>query len=86
MEKQPMNKFRKLKEYDNLGENNITIFNLMDTQCEFWYDGQTYRPCGWYDGSHDFLLEYYVKGIEATYRIEKDKIIPYLHITLSEEE
>ena len=30
-----MNNFRKLKEYDNIGKDNITIFNLMDTECEF---------------------------------------------------
>lgn len=81
-----MNNFRKLKEYDNIGKNNITIFNLMDTECEFWYDGKTYRPCGWYDGSYDFLLEYYVRGIKSSYRVVDDKIIPYLFITLSKED
>ena len=80
-----MNNFRKLKEYDNIGKDNITIFNLMDTECEFWYDGKTYKPCGWYDGSYDFLLDYYVKGIKASYRIVDNKIIPYLFITLSKE-
>lgn len=78
-----MNNFRKLKEYDNLGKNNTMIFNLMDTDCEFWYDNKTYRPSGFYSGEYDFLLEYYVRGIMPMYRIENNKIIPYLHITLS---
>ena len=81
-----MNKFRKLKEYNDLGKHGVTILDLMDRDCEFWYDGKTYRPSGTYGGSHDFLLEYYVKGIKPMYRIEDDKIIPYLHITLSKEE
>lgn len=85
-----MNKFRKLKEYSNLGKYNVTIFNLMDTTCEFWYDDKTYRPGGsyWYKdgiGEYDFLLEYYVVGIIPKYRIENDKIIPYIHITLKKE-
>lgn len=81
----PKSIFRKLKDYDNLGKNNITIFNLMDRDCEFWYDGKTYKPCGVYSGEYDFLLEYYVKGIIPKYKIENDKIIPYLRVTLSKE-
>jgi len=82
--------YRKLKDYIYTEHNIITttklIFgDLMSTNCEFWYDGKTYKPCGYYDGSYDFLLEYYVKGISPMYRIENNKIIPYLHITLSKE-
>jgi hypothetical protein len=80
-----MNNFRKLKEYDNLGIHDVTILNLMDRDCEFWFDGKIYRPRGTYRGEFDFLLEYYVKGILPRYRIEDNQIIPYLHITLSKE-
>lgn len=80
-----MNDFRKLKEYDNLGKNNVTILNLMDMRCEFWYDGKSFRSSGIYHGEYDFLLEYYVKGISPEYKIEDNKIIPYLRITLSKE-
>ena len=78
-----MSNFRKLKEYSNLGTDNITILDLMRRDCEYWYDGKTYKPSGLYYGQYDFLLEYYVKGIMPQYKIENDKIIPYLHITLS---
>lgn len=78
-----MNDFKKLKEYDNLGINKVSILTLMDTDCEFWYDDKIYKPSGYYCGEYDFLLEHYVKGIKPMYRIEDNKIIPYLHITLS---
>lgn len=80
-----MSLFRRLKTYDNLGKNNVTILSLTDINCEFWYDGKKYKPSGYYDGSYDFLLEYYVKGIRPMYRIEDNKIIPYLRIILSKE-
>ena len=86
-----MNQFRKLKEYDNLGKNNITILNLMDMRCEFRYknyqtnEWQSYIPSGTYRGEYDFLLEYYVVGIFPMYKIENNKIIPYMRITLRKE-
>lgn len=81
-----MNKFRKLKEYSNLGKDNVTILSLMDTACVFWYDGRIYKPNGVYHGEYDFLLEYYVKGINPQYTIDgHDRIIPYLYITLSKD-
>lgn len=79
------NKFRKLKEYSNLGKDSVTILNLMDRTCEFWFDGKIYKPSGYYNGSYDFLLEYYVVGIVPMYRIEDNTIIPYMHITLRKE-
>ena len=92
---EPKGHFHQLKEYINVGDDGLNIFgDLMDRECEFSYpnpktddmlDFVTYRPSGYYSGERDFLLDYYVKGIMPKYRIEDDKIIPYLHITLSKE-
>ena len=81
-----MNEFKKLKEYDNLGINKVSILTLMNTDCEFWYDNKIYKPSGIYRGEYDFLLEYYVKGINPMYRIENNKIIAYLYVILSKED
>lgn len=80
-----LNNFRKLKEYDHLGENNVSILSLETLHCIFWYDGNTYQYSGVYDGEYDFLLEYYVEGIKPIFRIENSKIVPYLFVTLSKE-
>lgn len=82
--------YRKLKDYIHTEHDDITttkvIFgDLTSTDCEFYYDGKTYRPSGIYYGAMDFLLEYYVVGIRPTYRIENDRIDVYLRITLRKE-
>lgn len=82
--------YRKLKNYIHTEHNIITttkvIFgNLMSMDCEYYYDGKIYRPSGVYSGEYDFLLEYYVAGIRPAYKIEDDKIIPYLSVTLRKE-
>ena len=87
----PESIFRKLRDYikteNKYGITTTTLIfgDLMSTDCEFYYDGQTYQPSGVYDGSMDFLLEYYVVGIRPAYRIEYDKINAYLRITLRKE-
>ena len=79
--------YKKLREYieDNGTGRTIIFGDLISTDCEFWYDGKTYAPTGAYRGEYDFLLDYYVMGISPQYKIVDDKIIPYLHITLSKE-
>lgn len=87
--------FHQLKEYINVGKDGLNIFgSLTDRDCEFSFrnpkitDGvefKTYRPTGCYSGEYDFLLDYYVHGIIPKYRIKNNRIIPYLHITLSKE-
>ena len=82
--------YRKLKDYihtehDIVTTTSIIFGDLMSRDCEYYYDGKTYRPSGVYGGEYDFLLEYYVAGIRPAYKIEKDKIIPYLRITLRKE-
>lgn len=94
-EYEPKGHFHQLKEYINVGKDGLNIFgNLTDRECEFSFQNpkitdrvefKTYRPSGCYAGEYDFLLDYYVHGILPKYRIENDRIIPYLHITLSKE-
>lgn len=84
--------YRKLKDYIHNDEYTITtIFgDLMSINLEFHYQDEKgewidYRPSGAYYHECDFLLEYYVCGIHPEYRIENNKIIPYLSITLDKE-
>lgn len=91
-----MDKFKKLKEYGDLHGLSfikeysdscvLTILNPLDGKCEFLYDGKVYKPCGEDDGSHDFLLEYYVKEIRTMCRIKNSKLATYTYFTLNKEE
>lgn len=91
-----MNKFKKLKEYGDLhqltildqcygsGTYIISILTPLDGKCEFLYDGKVYKPCGEDDGSHNFLLEYYVKEIRTMCRVKNSKLTFYTYFTLSQ--
>ena len=81
--------YRKLKDYIHKKGNVITtIFGDLTSKNVVYYyqteDG-TYKEfyCyGTYTRDYDFLYDYYVMGIHPKYKIEHDKIIPYLSITL----
>ena len=86
--------YRKLKDYIYEGESGCTIIfgDLMDSNCVFNYEDTKkeghyidYRCVGLYYRDMDFLLNYYVIGIHARYRIERDTIKPYLYVVLSKE-
>ena len=86
------NIYRKLKDYIYIGDSVITtIFgDLTSTDVEYHYQDEKGEWCcfvysGAYHHDHDFLLEYYVGGITPEYRIENNKIVPYLSVTLDKE-
>lgn len=87
-----MDIYRKLKDYIDKTENGSTsIFgDLMSTDCCYSYKDEkgTWRDLfgtGYYDSDMDFLLNYYVVGMFPKYKIEQDKIIPYLKVILYKE-
>ena len=86
---------RKLKDYihheeggsNRCSSTTVLFGSLMSRDCCFGYEdeeGEWHRWFGQgnYRGEKDFLLEYYVVGITADYRIEDDRIVPYLYICL----
>lgn len=85
--------FRKLKDYMQVDGNCTTFIfgTLNSTDCHFVYDALTDETLKEYDGGYnidgeyDFLLDYYVLGVNASYKIEDNRIIPYLVISLSKE-
>ena len=81
--------FRKLKDYQIDLDDRTRLEIIPFRECEFKYQTEDgYKSCvitGFNYGQFDFLLEYYVKGILPAYKIVKDKIIPYLIVTLDKE-
>ena len=93
-----MSIYRKLKDYiqhkegdENHCSSTTLIFgDLMSRECCFDYEDDNGEWREWfgvgiYGHEMDYLLNYYVVGIHPKYKIEKDKIIPFLHITLYKE-
>ena len=56
-------------------------YNYQDSNGE-WHD---WFGAGIYGGEMDFLLDYYVVGIHPSYKIENNRIVPYLNICLRKE-
>lgn len=84
--------YRKLKDYIAKTESGSTLIfgDLMSRDCCYCYEDkngewQDWFGVGFYGHEMDYLLNYYVVGIHPKYKIEKDKIIPYLHIILYKE-
>lgn len=84
--------YRKLKDYIQKTESGKAIIfgDLMSSDCCYHFEDKNgkwheWRGVGVYGGEMDFLYDYYVAGIFATYKIEKDTIVPYLQITLCKE-
>ena len=88
-----MSIYRKLKDYIQKTGNSTTLIfgDLMSRDCCYCFEDEKdewheWFGCGVYGGNMDFLLNYYVVGIHPKYKIEKDRIVPYLHISLKKEE
>ena len=84
--------YRKLKDYMQRSEIGTTLIfgSLMSSDCCYCFEDDKgnwheWFGAGFYDHEMDYLLNYYVVGIHAKYKIERDKIIPFLHITLYKE-
>lgn len=87
-----MSIYRKLKDYINKTESGSTLIfgDLMSRDCCYCFKDEKGEWHEWfgvgiYWHEMDYLLNYYVVGIHPKYKIEKDRIIPYLHITLYKE-
>lgn len=85
----PVPIYRRLRDYMHKdGQVVSVIFGSLESRdCSFAYQGannawETWSCSGVYAHEKDFLLDYFVAGIVPKYRIERDKIIPYLQITL----
>ena len=81
-EKQTKTIYRKLKDYIKHEDGCIThIFgDFMSRECRFDYEDkngkwQEWFGVGVYGHEMDFLLDYYVAGVNPKYKIERDKII-----------
>ena len=81
--------YRKLKDYINEEDGCIThIFgDLMSRECRFDYpddkgEWHEWFGAGVYGHEMDFLLDYYVVGVNPKYKIERDKIVPFLQVVL----
>ena len=89
-----MNKsiYRKLKDYISKTESGTTLIfgDLMSRDCCYCYEDKNGKWHDWfgagiYGGEMDFLLNYYVVGISPKYKMEQDKIVPYLKVILYKE-
>ena len=85
----PVPIYRRLRDYMHKdGQVVSVIFGTLETRdCSFAYQGannawETWSCSGVYAHEKDFLLDYFVTGIAPKYKIEHDKIVPYLQITL----
>ena len=85
----PVPIYRRLRDYIHRnGQIVSVIFGTLETRdCTFAYQGangiwEEWTCSGVYAHEKDFLLDWFVTGIVPKYRIERDKIIPYLQITL----
>lgn len=84
--------YRKLKDYIAKTESGSTFIfgDLMSRDCCYCYKDKNGEWHDWfgvgiYGHEMDFLLNYYVVGISAKYKIERDKIVTYLQIILYKE-
>ena len=85
--------YRKLKDYilEEPGSTTVIFGDLMSKYCIYYYydenkqEWQEWNCNGFYYHEMDFLLNYYVRGITPMYKIEQDRIVSYLAITLSKE-
>lgn len=85
----PVPIYRRLRDYIHRDDRVMSVIfgDLESRDCSFAYQGangawETWSCSGVYSHEKDFLLDYFVAGIAPKYRIERDKIIPYLQITL----
>ena len=86
--------YRKLKDYIYRGDGYSTsIFgNLMSSDCVYSFENPKkesdyieWSCIGIYGHEMDFLLDYYVIGLRAGYKIIKDTIKPVLYVFLDKE-
>ena len=85
--------YRKLKDYvQETSYGYTSIFGtIMDRSCIYSFEDENgecreFNCKGVYGHEYDFLYEYYVRGIVPIYKIEDDKIVPYLRITLGKDD